>query len=699
MQAILRKNITTVKNLDLTSYMSGNLRSISNYGSFVPSYGFAELSVLSSVYMPNASYIGSYAFSECTELIPANCVFSAVDKIYEGAFKEAFVDSEESGTIQLLKCSEIDRLAFYEANLDGISIPKCVSIAESAFHNCKKLSQVSGSNCEFLGSYAFADATSLIEADFSKCTHVGDGVFKSCVNLSSVDLRNLPNLDKDIFGGCVNLSHLRLDNCSQITDDESIGYFRDLDSLSYLYMPNMSTFKDVKFNSALKTLSVVVTGSEIYSSMFEYQPSIETIYINTESKVTSIGLNAFMSCYNLKDLYGGLSEIRHICSSAFYKCDLLKYIPLDMCEQVDDDAFAYCGVQNVNLPICSELGAAFKGCGVINLQAPMVKSIQSQTFAECYQLVSAFLDTCNKVGEYAFDGCTKLQSVSMPACYELGSYAFRNCMSFKNADFPGVAIVNEHLFDNVALESINFPGITIVRGQLAAYNPNLLYINIGGNARNRYNSIYTPDYTNPIISNCTNVVSYIFGASRISEPHVKGICDQTCVVNNLILPNASEIYANAFYAPTVGYSSNIAGCFKGLSASLCSVVGANAFNPGYPHAGRLEYINLPKCTMVATSAFIHHDALTKVTLPAVKTIHNSAFFIVTSSAIDDCPYYDYTFPQSSVVTFNGTPFGLLINGEYHYSHVNILVPNSLYDRYKSTYANTVYGSRILAMSD
>ena len=76
--------------------------------------------------------------------------------------------------------------------------------------------------CLSIGQYAFRDCRSLTEANFSNCLSVDVAAFQGCSSLTSIDLSSfntekIPNMT-EVFTNCTNLSYLDISSFSDSTD-------------------------------------------------------------------------------------------------------------------------------------------------------------------------------------------------------------------------------------------------------------------------------------------------------------------------------------------------------------------------------------------------------------------------------------------------------------------------------------------------
>ena len=149
-----------------------------------------------------------------------------------------------------------------------------------------------------------------------------------------------------------------------------------------------------------------------------YKNSVRMIEIG--NGITSIGSNAFNSCYNITSIKisGSVTTINE---SAFKSCYSLTYI---------------------NIP-------------------ETVTCIGDYAFSACYMLASINIpDSVTKIGKYAFRDCYSLTYINIPETVtSIGDYAFSTCYSLSSVSLPGsMKIFPGNMFrDCYGLTSINIP--------------------------------------------------------------------------------------------------------------------------------------------------------------------------------------------------------------------------------------------------
>ena len=168
---------------------------------------FSGCTGLTEIKLPaSITYIGSYAFSDCTSLTSLTIDSANTKYKTEG---------------NILYSKDGKTLIFAAGGLTSVNILDTVTeIDKKAFKNCSNLSGtiVFPANLEIIRSYysypeyegAFENCTKLQGADFSACTNftgIAGSTFKGCMGLTEIKLpASLTTIDKYAFFGCTELT-------------------------------------------------------------------------------------------------------------------------------------------------------------------------------------------------------------------------------------------------------------------------------------------------------------------------------------------------------------------------------------------------------------------------------------------------------------------------------------------------------------
>lgn len=172
-----------------------------------------------------------------------------------------------------------------------------------------------------IGDYAFSNCSNysnLQEITLpSSLTNIGNGAFEWCWNLQEITLpSSLTTIGGEVFRGCWNLKEINV--------AESNKFYRTIDGVLYT--------KDLK-------------------TIICYPQGKEDVKFVIPSGVTSVGDDAFISCWNLQEITLP-SSITSIGDFAFFDCDYLREITLPLSVMsVGDNTFNWClNLQQINIP-------------------------------------------------------------------------------------------------------------------------------------------------------------------------------------------------------------------------------------------------------------------------------------------------------------------------------------------------------------
>lgn len=340
---------------------------ISNYsGTVISNKSFQNCSELTTVIIPNSvTSIGNFAFNNCTKL-----------KTIEVA---GDTTNNKEGILNLYNVSNVGESAFAAAmGFEGVVFDK----------NKTELK---------LGSNAFNKCTGLLSIDIpTKASgNLGQGVFESCENLKKVTLNDSITVIPNEFFHNADLS--QMDKFPTALEKIGIDAFMhtslltpDLSKCTNLKLIDQGAFQVVDytynaatgnkfilpdklagdgegdategtgirriafFNSTLQKINIPDGITVIQDSVFEGCELLDTVEINTSSKLTKIDDWAFRRCCSLNNtkFISKLSELKEIGKSAFSECYWLRYDNENK-KYAQDDYDVYViggGLSSVTLP-------------------------------------------------------------------------------------------------------------------------------------------------------------------------------------------------------------------------------------------------------------------------------------------------------------------------------------------------------------
>ena len=170
-----------------TYYIPSSLKhvTVSGYCSNIGDQAFRKCSSLTSITIPSSvTYIGSFAFSGCYNLIQKENGVSYVGKWA--------IDCDTSVTTVTLRNNTVgiaENAFFCCSNLKSITIPNSItSIGEWAFYGCSSLASVTiPDSVTSIGEWTFCDCSSLTRVTIpDSVTRIGENAFSDCSSLKTV---------------------------------------------------------------------------------------------------------------------------------------------------------------------------------------------------------------------------------------------------------------------------------------------------------------------------------------------------------------------------------------------------------------------------------------------------------------------------------------------------------------------------------
>ncbi len=333
----------------------------------------------------NTTEIAPYAFASSTlDGVTMVEIPATVTKIGEGAFAGLGITeiSIPAGV------TEIAPHAFRASGLTSISIHSgIISIGESAFANCRSLTEVNLANASALqtiGSNAFSGTALTNVTVVASVKTMGDRVFANCQNLEEVRLPSLTSLGEYTFTGCPELKTASFG--AQATA-----------SGTYTFCPgvtvNVLTGVETAGRSSLTNVSLGGL-TELGEGMFWYCTELEQIDLD---KVTKVGNGAFLRCSKLSSVTN-LDKLTDMGDAAFGLTALTE-LTLTSAQTIGAEAFYNVAATTLSVPALKSVGArAFYGIRISALQLPAtLQSYQSGAFANAANLSTVTVDGGNEL--------------------------------------------------------------------------------------------------------------------------------------------------------------------------------------------------------------------------------------------------------------------------------------------------------------
>lgn len=172
---------------------------------------------------------------------------------------------------------------------------------------------------------------------------------------------------------------------------------------------------DMQFNGESGFGHILSKSGGDTSTNRAYLNALLSLYIG--DGVTSIGLDAFESCFSLTSVTIP-NDVRAIGRGAFYNCvDLASVTIPNGIASIDFSTVGFCSDCSsaiISDSVTSIDMLAFAGCNNLSMVTipDSVTGIEMQAFFNCYRLVSVTIpDSVTSIGSDAFNGCCGLSSV------------------------------------------------------------------------------------------------------------------------------------------------------------------------------------------------------------------------------------------------------------------------------------------------
>ena len=261
-----------------------------------------EINIPSSV-----TSIGNNAFYNCSNLQEINVAES--NKVYRAI----------DGVLYTKDLKTIIRYPVGKMNRNFVIPSGVTSIGDKAFIECENLHEITlPSGVMSIGDGAFWVCRSLETITLPpSVTSIGNNAFYNCSNLQEITIpSSVTSIGKWIFSGCWNLKEINV--------AESNKFYRTIDGVLYT--------KDLK-------------------TIICYPQGKEDVKFVIPSGVTSVGDDAFISCWNLQEITLP-SSITSIGDFAFFDCDYLQEITLpSSVTSIGDNVFKWCkNLHRINIP-------------------------------------------------------------------------------------------------------------------------------------------------------------------------------------------------------------------------------------------------------------------------------------------------------------------------------------------------------------
>ena len=565
------------------------------------------------------------AFSGCTSLEKINveegcAAYASVDGMLTDANKSKIIKAPEGMTVAL-------------------KIPTGIlTVGESAFENCKKITSVTIPGwVALIEKNAFKSCTGVTAIVFEGEANdlaltIGEGAFYGCKAstteaISEITLpANLKSLGKNAFGNISTLTKVVVNSIGEV--DFVSGAFATITSsatsVGTTYVTVVELSKDVCIADiggvfGIKLASVVIAeGNPYYTAIDDivydveitriiFYPSAKQGAYTTPETVTTIGEKVFTQKTGLTEITIG-KNVTEIGSFAFNGCTNLEKVTFaDGGTEglvISNEAFANCSkLAEVNLPVrlVSISAGAFRSCRAITeIVIPEgVESIGAEAFQWCSSLVRVSLPkTLSSLGYtesgselymYVFRYCNALEEINVAsdnACFYSDNGVLYGKTDGEITDLYPVPVNNSGIDGVVEVPST----LTKVWSGAFKENVGLLKIDFGNVTGN-------VEFGKEVFYNCKNLSEVVLPDGIAAIGHY--MFYQCNSLTEITVPNTVQVMENqAFY-----YCNNLSVVTfaPGNDANELTLTGSNyatqygtTYYPVFDHCDKLTTLNFPK---------------------------------------------------------------------------------------------------------
>ena len=292
------------------------------------------------------------------------------------------------------------------------------------------------------------------EIDGKSVASIGYAAFYDCRNLISITIPSSVISIRKAFISCVNLKviDVAVDNKYYASAN---GVLFDKEKKTLIYYPcgkndesytipnGVTSIGEEAFDTCWNLKSITIPNGVVWIGESAFNSCTELINITIPDSVESIGYGAFGSCNSLTSITipDGVEIIDEI---TFYNCFNLTSISIpDSVTYIGKSAFYNCqSLTKITLPdgITNIENQAFKGCSnLIDITIPSsIENIDDWVFYGCYSLTSITIpDSVTSIGESAFYCCKSLTSITIPnSVTSIDDEAFEYCDNLKHIHIP-----------------------------------------------------------------------------------------------------------------------------------------------------------------------------------------------------------------------------------------------------------------------
>ncbi len=277
---------------------------------------FEDMSFIEEITLPETvTYIGSYAFKNCSEL----------QKIVAPGVTTVRIQS-------FYKCS----------NLDNIYMPNLTTLSKECFRWCGALNGLTTEKITLIPQYAFS-GSKITDATFPNVTTIYNNAFSFCKNLIESSFPSLidGNLYENVFSSCIKLKKVTFpENFVSLGGSTfagtTISDFSFLENIQYVYTHDFNYCQNVE-----KLYLPNVTLIDVMA--FDYMSSVKEIILPS---CTTVLEQAFSNNRYLEKVVFS-NDLESVGPRIFVDCPALNYIVLNGLTESTENIFLESAINRV----------------------------------------------------------------------------------------------------------------------------------------------------------------------------------------------------------------------------------------------------------------------------------------------------------------------------------------------------------------
>lgn len=325
-----------------------------------------------------------------------------------------------------------------------------------------------------IGAHAFYSCYGLTSVVISNSvTTINEEAFYVCNGLTSVTIgSSVTSIGNYAFSGCSNLEQITVasnnthfdsrGNCNAIIETATNKLV--LGCKNTVIPNSVTSIGDNAFYSCYGLSSIEIPNSVTSIGSNAFSGCYELTSIELPNSIISIGDGAFTFCDSLTSIEIPVS-VSSIGEMVFSGCSSLEQIVVasnnayydsrENCNAIIETStntlVTGCGNTIIPNSVISIGNGAFADCYLTMIEIPnSVTSIGDMAFSYCMGLTSiVFSNSLTSIGNDAFGGCSNLTSIELPnTLTTIGYYAFEHCSSLASVELPNsLTVIGDGAFE------------------------------------------------------------------------------------------------------------------------------------------------------------------------------------------------------------------------------------------------------------